>query len=855
MRIMLDNFTTDTLKGLSQKEAEYKLQSDGYNELPTQKKQTPIDIFLNIIREPMLLLLLLSGIIYIFIGEIGDALMLLTFVFVVIGITFYQERKTERALEALRNLSSPRALVIRDGKAVRIPGREVVVGDLIILKEGDRVPADGQLIECTNLLVDESLLTGESASVRKSSNPKPVKMKRAGRVDNMPFAYSGTLIVQGRGIVRVVSVGSDTEIGKIGKSLESLKEENTLLEKETSKLIKTFAVAGLILCLLVFIVYGITRGNWIDGFLSGLTLAMAMLPEEFSVVLLVFLTLGAWRISKKNVLTRKLPAIETLGAATVLCVDKTGTITQNRMQLTKIYSKNMIFDLNTAVKPLPEKYHPLMEYSILASQKDPFDPIEKEIKSVGTARLADTEHLHKNWILIREYPLSNTLLALSHVWESPDKNNYVIAAKGAPEAIFDLCHLSPTELRILNKTIFRLSSQGLRLLAVAKSLFQKTKLPDQQHDYRFELVGILGFKDPLRRSIADSVLTAYKAGLRTIMITGDYPETAKFIAQEIGLKNNKEFIRGEELETMDAKTLRQRIKTVNIFARVVPEQKLLIVNALKKDGEIVAMTGDGVNDAPALKSANIGIAMGDRGTDVAREAADLVLLDDNFSSIVEAVRLGRRIYANLKKAMAYIFAVHIPIAGISLLPVLFKLPIVLLPAHIAFLELIIDPACSTVFEAEKEDDNSMNQKPRDLKEHLFGRKNFLLSLLQGISILIVVFTVFLIALNHGNGEKEARTLTFATLIFANILLIITNLSYEKNLFEILKVKNKPLWLVLSGTLISFLLVLYIPSLRNLFHFSFLHFEDLILTFLAGIVSLLWFEILKFINKKYGIISV
>jgi len=839
---------TMTNEGLSSAEAALRLKSEGLNELPSQKKKNILLIFLNVVREPMLLLLIVSGLIYVVLGDTRDALMLLTFVFVVVGITFYQERKTERALEALRSMSSPRALVIRDGEQKRIPGREVVREDIIILIEGDRVPADAVVLSCSNLSVDESLLTGESNAVRKSEWNGSETARRPGG-DDLPFVYSGTLVISGRGEARVTATGSGTEMGKIGKALGTIQEEDTLLKKETSRIVRDFALAGLVLCALVVVVYSLSRGNWLQGFLAGLTLSMAMLPEEFPVVLIIFLTLGAWRISKSNVLTRRTQAIETLGAATVLCVDKTGTLTLNSMKISALFTKNKMLSLDALIGPLPEPFHDIMEYGILSSQKDPFDPIEKELHRLGEELLSGTEHIHSNWTLVREYPLSKKLLALSHVWRSPDKQNYVIAAKGAPEAIMDLCHLDGGAIKELKEKIEEMTNKGLRVLGVAKALFRKVDLPEGQHDFDFRFVGLVGFIDPVRKSVPMSIKESYDAGIRVIMITGDYPGTAISVAREIGLKDPDKYLSGNDIDSMDPLTLRDKIRKINVFARVVPEQKLAIVNALKANGDIVSMTGDGINDSPALKSANIGIAMGGRGTDVAREAADLVLLDDNFSSIVSAIRLGRRIYDNLKKAISYIFAVHVPIAGMSLLPVLFQLPIVLLPAHIAFLELIIDPACSTVFEAEPEEDNIMNRPPRDLKDPLFNKKTFTLSLMQGLSILAVVFIVFLYALDLGKGEMEARTLSFTTLVIANLFLIITNLSWTQNVVEILKKKNQALWIVLIGTLLSLTLVLYVPFLRGLFHFSILHADDVMICFVGGIVSLLWFEGLKMLRTR------
>ena len=841
---METTFDPENTTGLSEEEAAGILKNDGYNELPSQKKQSLFSILLNVLKEPMLLLLLGAGLIYLLLGEVKDALILLIFVFVVVGITFNQQRKTERALDALKSLSSPRALVIRDREQKRIPGKEVVKGDILILREGDRIPADGVVLFCANLLVDESLLTGESLAVRKSESTGLISLQ-SGQPggDDLPFIYSGTLMIQGHGVAQVSATGIRTEMGKIGKALGTIAEEDSLLKKETALIVKNFAIVGGILCALVVVVYGLTRRDWLHGLLAGLSLSMALLPEEFSVVLLIFLSMGAWRMSKRNVLVRRMPAIETLGSSTVLCVDKTGTLTLNKMILSSIYSGNESCEIDKN-ECLLEKFHELLEFGYLASQQDPFDPLEKEIKKSTEKFLPDHEDIHREWKLIREYPLSKNLLALSNVWESNDHRRHVVATKGAPEAIFELCGLNETEKEKLLSQVQKMADKGLRLLGVAKASFQDASLPEKQHDFEFEFIGLLGFVDPVRPEVAQSVKECYTAGLRVIMITGDYPGTAQHIARQIGLKDPEKYITGPELASMQKEELAEKIKTTNIFARVVPEQKLLIVNALKLNGEVVAMTGDGVNDAPALKSAHIGIAMGERGTDVARESASIVLLNNDFSSIVASVRLGRRIFDNLKKAIGYIFSVHMPIAGLALFPILFNLPLVLLPAHIAFLELIIDPACSTVFEAEPEEKNIMNRPPRNLQERMFGRKGLALSLLQGTSMLAGVIVVLLYALYMGKGDVEVRTLTFATLVVANLTLIVANLSWSQSIIKTLSSENKALRYVLVGALSGLLLVLYVPALRNLFRFSVLHVDDLLIVFVVGILSIAWLRLLR-----------
>ena len=836
-------FDVETPTGLSDEEVARRLAQEGYNDLPSSKPRSLLAIMLGVLHQPMFLLLIGGGVIYMALGDMQEALALLFFVFVVVGITIYQERKTERALFALRNLSSPRARVIRDRRELRIPGREVVHGDIVLLSEGDRVPADAAVLMPANLYCDESLLTGESVPVRKAPWDGRTDIARPGG-DNLPFVYSGTVVVRGQGVTQVLATGSNTEIGRIGKALETLKTEETPLQRETGRIVRAFAAVGLSLCAVVVIVYGLTRGNWLDGFLAGIALAMAVLPEEFAVVLVVFLALGAWRISRNRVLTRSMPAIEALGETTVLCVDKTGTITLNRMEVTKLFAKDVGYGIHLG-GPLPEAFHTLVEFSILASQRDPFDPMEKALKEFGSRYLAKTEHLHANWTLVREYPLSEKLLAMSHVWRSPDGIDYTIAAKGAPEAIADLCHLDKQQEDLVIKQVAEMADEGLRVLGVARAYFrQTTPLPTVQHEFTFEFLGLIGLTDPVRPSVSDAVAECYSAGIRVMMITGDYPGTARHVGRQIGLRHADKVVTGEELDGMPDQELIRQIGDVSVFARVVPEEKLQLVTALKAHGEVVAMTGDGVNDAPALKAANIGIAMGGRGTDVAREAAALVLLDDDFSSIVRAVRLGRKIFDSLKKAMAYILAIHIPIAGMSLVPVLLRWPLVLLPLQIAFLELIIDPACSIVFESEPEEADVMDRPPRDPRKPLFDRRTLGISLLQGMSVFVVVLAIFGISKHRMHDDSVARAMAFTTLVTANLALILANRSWTRTLLPTLKTPNTAFWLVSGGAFLFLGLVLYVPELRGLFHFSTLGSVNLGISLAGGAVSVAWFELLK-----------
>ncbi len=842
----------DKLTGLSQKEVAERQARDGFNELPSQGRRRALDILLGVLKEPMFLLLIACGTLYLLSGEPQEASMLLGFVFVIIGITFNQERKTERALEALKDLSSPRAYVIRDGGKVRVPGREVVCGDVVLLSEGDRVPADCVLVHALNLTVDESLLTGESVPVRKSDSADSASGMGKPGGDDLPFAFSGTLVVSGQAVGVVQAIGTGTELGKIGKALQSLEEERTPLQVQTGKVVRTFACVGGGggLCVLVVVVYWLTRGNLLEGFLVGLSLAMAMLPEEFPVVLTVFLALGAWRISQYRVLTRRVPAVETLGSATVLCVDKTGTLTLNKMTVSDIVAGDKIFTVGTPAEALPEAFHEVVEYSILASPVDPFDPMEKAMKELGERMLAETEHLHSSWELQREYSLSKELLAMSRVWTSSDGGELVIAAKGAPEAIADLCHFDAALLTWLEGKIESLSNRGKRVIGVACARYKKAELPEKQHDFQFEFVGLLGLEDPVRPNVRGAIAECYAAGIRTIMITGDYPGTAKSIARQIGLRNPDRHISGSELESLSDEQLAQQIRDVNIFARMVPEQKLRIIRALKINSEVVAMTGDGVNDAPALKAAHIGVAMGGRGTDVAREAASLVLLDDDFNSIVAAVRMGRRIYDNLKKAMTFVLSVHIPIAGLSLIPVLMKWPLILSPVHIVFLELIIDPACTLIFEADKEERDVMERPPRSVHAKLFDGRALLNGFLQGGLTLAVTIAVY-VFVRRDHPDDAARALAFLTLVVCNLGMILTNRSLSRSGLSMLRERNAAFKWVVTGTFSVLCLILTVPFLKGLFRFGSVSWADFSLALAGAFVSVALMEFAKVLMLRLG----
>jgi P-type Ca2+ transporter type 2C len=843
-----DTSLSAPIHGLSEVDARLRLKTEGHNELPRPDRRTPLRIILEVLREPMLALLLGGGGIYLALGDLQEAIILLAFATMSVVITVVQEYRTERVLEALRDLTSPRALVIRDGQRKRIAGREVVRGDLVVLGEGDRVPADAVLVQSHDLQTDESLLTGESVPVRKIANSEDVLAKpRSPGGDDLPYVFSGSLVVRGTGVGEVVAIGVLSEIGRIGQALSTLEAEPPRLQAQIGRLVRGFAMVGGVVSVLAVLLYGTLRGGWLDAVLAGIALGMSMLPEEFPVVLTVFMAMGAWRISRARVLTRRAAAIETLGSATVLCTDKTGTLTQNRMSIAELRLENgAIFQSGKAPgTEIPEAFHALVEFGILASARDPFDPMEKAFHDLGRELLEQTGHLHgSEWKLMHVYGIRPGLLAMSHVWQTGNgAQEFVVAAKGAPEAIADLCHLTAANLAALTESVDAMATEGMRVLGVARASSKGPPWPDSQHEFAFELLGLVGLADPLRPGVTDAMSECRSAGIKVVMITGDYPATARAIAGQAGL-DSENVVTGEDLEQLSDAELARRVDKATVFARIMPEQKLRIVNALKAIGEIVAMTGDGVNDAPSLKAAHIGIAMGGRGTDVAREASSIVLLDDDFGSIVTAVRLGRRIYDNLRKAMGFILAVHVPIAGLALLPLLFGLPILFGPMHIAFLEMVIDPVCSLVFEAETGEDDVMRRRPRAPDEPLFSGSLIGWSLLQGAFAFVLVSVIFIAALGRGMPEAEVRALAFFSLVLTIVSLIFVNRSFSASLVTALRRPNAVLAWVLLAVTVLLSLTLSWPLARGLFRFGPLHLDDLAVTLGAGVVVLVLLEVLK-----------
>jgi len=799
-------------RGLSQTEAQRRLAAHGPNELPQAQRRTLARIALEAVREPMFQLLAASGVIYAALGDLREAAMLSAFVVLSFAITLWQEQRTERVLETLRDLSSPRALALRDGRQQRIAGHEVVVGDLLLLGDGDRVPADARLLACHDLLTDESLLTGESVAVRK----RPAGDHGAGEREASQI-YAGTLVLGGQGLARVTATGARSEIGRIGQTLGEVGTPATPLFLETRRLVRVFSLVGLALSLVVLALYGVLRGDWLGGVLAGLTLAMSMLPQEFLLILTVFTAMGAWRLSRQQVLTRRSATIETLGAATVLCTDKTGTLTQNRMAIAElgVMPDGALISWQAAAAVLPEAFHALLDASVLASEREPLDPMEQAIHRLGREQ-RDAPARFDGFELVHEYELSPELPAMSHVWQVPEQEVHAVAVKGAPEAVLRLCRLTPERAQAWLDGAHGMATRGLRVLAVARAAFEGRDWPASQHGFDFELLGLVGLSDPMRPGVPEAMRDCRAAGIRVVMITGDYPETARAIARQAGLGPAVELLTGTELAALDDAALRERVRQIEVYARVRPQQKLRIVEALKANGEIVAMTGDGVNDAPSLKAAHIGIAMGRRGTDVAREAADLVLLDDDFASMVGAIRAGRGIFDRLRRAMAYVLAVHVPIAGLSLLPLLTGWPLVFMPVHIAFLELVIDPVVSLVFESEAEDPGLMRRPPRDPAAPLFSGRMIAASLLQGGLVLALVGALFAGLLLGGVEHAQSRAITFVALVSASFGLVL--IQRGTGLRELLR-PNRALLAIAGVSAALLALALLLPGARALFQFA------------------------------------
>ena len=781
------------------------------------------------VREPMILLLLVACGIYLSLGELHEGLLLAFMVCMTLGLTLQQQLKSDRALQALRELSSPQVLVWRDGRAVRIDSRALQVGDQLMVAEGERIAADAVLLRSQNLRVDESLLTGESAPVGKTPAGTTLPLAAPGG-DSLPFLWSGTLVVEGEGLARVTATGRDTELGKVGRSLAELEPGDTPLQRGIAGTVRLLAVLAIATSVLVTLLYGYAHGAWLPALLAGIAVSMALLPEELPVIMTIFPVIGAWRLARGQVLTRRLAALEALGCISVLCVDKTGTLTCNRMQVAELHADGATLRLDAQPAAPAPPFAQLVRMASLASKRRAYDPMEIAFHQLaGGAPEAEP---------LREYPLSAALRAMSQVWPASSADAgaaMTVAAKGAPEAIADLCRMSAAERARMAQAMDAMATRGLRVLAVAQASQPGGALPATQEGFDFQYLGLVGLSDPLRAEVASAVQACASAGVRLLMITGDYPATARSIAAQAGIPAD-DVLSGDELDQLDAAALRRRLATASICARIRPTQKLRIVQALQAHGAVVGMTGDGVNDAPALKAADVGIAMGGRGSEVAREAAALVLLDDNFASIVNGIRLGRRIFANMRHAMGYVLAMHVPIAGMALLPVLLDWPGLLYPVHIALLELIIDPACALAFENQAGAGDQMQQPPRRPDEPLLARRTVVTALVQGVLVLLVVAGAYGWALG-ALQEPAARAVGYAVLVLANLGLIFANLSSQRRLKVALRTANSAFWAVAGAALALLALVLFVPGVAAAFQLAPLSWRELLAVAAFGLSSM------------------
>ncbi|HEY1045798.1 MAG TPA: cation-translocating P-type ATPase [Bacteroidia bacterium] len=825
------------MEGLSSEQAKIQVRKFGKNEIPDSAKKGRFHLVLDIFKEPMFLLLISCGVLYMLLGDFREGFILLSTIIIIIFITIYQNAKTENALSKLKQLSSPRALVLRDGKETRIAGNEVVVDDVILINEGDRIPADAILTESNHLKVDESLLTGESLAVEKSTE------------EGKNTLFSGTLVISGNAKAKVSSIGSKTEMGKIGHSLQSIEQSGTRLQTEMKGLIKGLFILGGIISVITVLAFYFSRGNFIQSLLNGLAATMAILPEEFPVVLTIFLALGAWRLSKKNVLTRKPSAIESLGSATVLCSDKTGTITLNRMDVTAVMVDETLFE-NDAIVQNNGTVLRAIEVANLSSRADSIDTMDSAL-----SRKAESLKLSKidENLFIQEYPLQSDFTAISRVYTS--NNKCLVYTKGSPESVFELCGFDASTVEKQLKLVNEMATKGLRVLGVAEGQYDNVeKLPKEQAELKLKFIGLIGFEDPIRPEVPAAIKECSEAGISVKMITGDFPLTAETIAKKIGLSTQEGILTGDEIETLNDVDLQKKVKSIHVFARVKPEQKLRIVHALKANNEIVAMTGDGVNDAPALKASDIGIAMGMKGTDVAREASSLVLLDDNFASIVAAIRSGRKIFDNLQKSMSYIMSIHMPIIGLTLLPAFFgNLPILLMPIHIVFMELIIDPVCSIAFESEPEEKGIMQRPPRPVEEKFFGWRKIIASLFRGLLLLIMVLVVYFLSIKEGHSEGEVRAIAFTSLIIGNIFLILTDLSNTRSFIWVFKGKNKAALILPSIAFAVLMIVLNTETGQVIFNFDHPGHTHFIPSLIGAGSLLLLIEFIKLFKLRKGIV--
>lgn len=820
--------------GLNEEQVLASRLQHGKNLLQFKKENKILDAIKSIAKEPMILLLLAAAVLYFVSGETGDGVFMAAAIILVAVISLYQDARSRGALEKLKQYAKPDCTLIRDNKKIKLPSEEIVLGDYLLAEEGSSIPADGTIVQSNDFSVNESILTGEAFSVPKDKDAPD------------PQVYLGTNVVSGLAVVKITAIGNQTKLGKIGKSLEDIKSEKTPLELKINDFVKKMVIAGAIVFLIVWGINFLKSHDLLDSLLKALTLAMSILPEEIPVAFTTFMALGAWRLMKMGIVVKQMKTVETLGSATVICIDKTGTITQNQMSVSALYVQGESEPF-TPQDALNKERLNLMATAMWASEPIPFDPMEIALHSVYK-KVAEND-LRSSYTMIHEYPLGGTPPMMTHIYKAKT-GEQIITAKGAPEAFLKICDFTKEQKLEVTNMLDRFTKKGFRVLGVADAVSDEKSFPENQQDFAFRFLGLVAFYDPPKENIANVLQDFYKAGIDVKIITGDNTETTAAIATEIGLKGRENQITGEELMLMEEATLQEKVMEVHIFSRMYPEAKLRIINALKAKGQLVAMTGDGVNDGPALKAAHIGIAMGKRGTETARQAASIILVEDDLSQMVNAIAMGRKIFTNLKKAIQYIISIHIPIILTVFIPLALGwiYPNIFTPLHIIFMELVMGPTCSIIYENEPMEKNTMLQPPKEISNSFFVWRELTTSILQGLVITAGTLFAYRYAISMGYNEDTTRTMTFTTLIFANIFLTLVNRSFYYSIFTTIGYKNNLVGLIILVTLITVGLLLYVPAFASFFQFEALFMDQLLFCGITGMVSVLWYEAVKWIKR-------
>lgn len=828
--------------GLTERELAASRKQYGYNQMDFSHKSSWLQMLLAILKEPMLILLIVIAFIYVLVGNHSEAIFMFAALIIILAISFYQDNRSKKALEELEKMSEPMSKVIRNSTIIKIPTHEIAVGDLCIIEEGKMINADGKIVESNDFSVNEAALTGESFSVFKSTETEDNKV------------YSGTIVVSGLAVFEVEQIGKETRIGKIGSSILDIKEESSPLQLQIRRFVKAMAVGGFIIFLMVCVYSYFQTQQFLQSLLNGLTLAMSVLPEEIPVAFTTFMALGAWKLMRQGVIIKRSSIVETLGSTTVICTDKTGTITENSMHLKYLYNypTDTVYNEHEFQNG---KMDELICYAMWSSEPVPFDPMEKTLHNTYQETQRDDDR--KYYRLFHEYPLEGKPPMMTHVFEN-DNENRIIAAKGAPEAILRVSRLTGEDKEKITKQVITFGEQGYRVLGVAKTTFEGNDFPKKQQDFEFEFLGLLVFYDPPKKGIEDVFRKVYDAGIKVKIITGDNADTTKGIAAQAGIINNAPPVNGSEVMNISETDLEQLSEKTVLFARMFPEAKLAVVNALKRKGEVVVMLGDGVNDGPALKAAHIGVAMGNKGTEIAKAAAALVITNDDLDKLIAGIAAGRRIYVNIKKAVQYIISIHIPIILTVSLPLFLSwlYPQIFTPVHVIFLELVMGPTCSVVYENEPMEKNTMLQKPRKMTDTFLNWRELAISIVQGLLITAGVLFAYQWSVQNGGTEKEVRAMVFTTLIFANVFLSFVNRSFYFSILKTFRYRNNLLTGITILVLALLFAALYIPALAGFFHLTALDSKEILISLSIAAVSVLWFEGYKGIKRindmKHGI---